>query len=58
MLLETSSSTDKGVEFYKNDKGEMFVGDADEDNPYGFYFTFTKEDWVEMKKFIDDQFKH
>lgn len=40
------------VEFYINSKGQIFAQEIDGN----FFFLLNKEDWEELKKFIDEQF--
>lgn len=45
----------KDLEFYLNDKGEIFFQEAG-DSGYESFFIINKEDWKELKSFIDEQF--
>lgn len=45
------------MEFYLNDKGEIFVHNmTDEEDLRSMFFTISKEDWEQIKSFIDYQF--
>jgi hypothetical protein len=42
---------------FLNDLGDMmFTNDLDSEDNFSAYMTITKEDWQEIKKFIDKQF--
>ena len=45
----------KDFEFYLNAKGEIFAQELG-DSGYESFFIITKEDWEELKSFIDDNF--
>ncbi len=51
---------DKGEEqlhFFLNTKEEITItDDISQDNPYAFYGSINKEDWQDIKKFIDEFF--
>lgn len=40
------------IEFYKTDKDKIFAVDIVDER---FFFVIEKEDWEELKKFIDEQ---
>jgi len=43
------------IEFYGNADGDIFVQPTNEANAAHFWFTIPKEDWPELKAFIDSQ---
>lgn len=44
------------IEIFLNSNYEMVIEQIDNDIMNPFFFTLTKQDWVEMKKFIDSSF--
>lgn len=55
LVLRSDVDTADGVQFYLNNKNEIFVSSENEfDAPYWF-FTFDKDDWETIKAFIDGQ---
>lgn len=47
---------DKSIRLYLNDKDEIFVEEVCDDPLYGAWFTINRDDWDEIKAFIDEQF--
>ncbi len=58
-LLMHNSDSDTIV-MYKNASGEIFItnNDSEEFDASTFFFTISKEDWNEIKLFIDKQFQN
>lgn len=49
---------DQVIEMYLNNDNEIYIQDiTDPDSPCSFWFCLSKDDWDEVKQFIDDQFK-
>lgn len=44
------------VEFYLNKDGDIFVQELHSDD--SFFFVINKDDWIELKKYIDEQFEN
>lgn len=44
------------IEFYMNKSGSISVIEPG-NNPYSFYSEISKEDWQDIKRFIDDLFE-
>ncbi len=51
---------DKGevcLTFFKNTNGEVTItDDTDPENMYAMYHSLNKEDWEDIKAFVDNQF--
>lgn len=45
------------MEFYLNAHDEIFVSTEDDGMAGAFWFTISKEDWKDLKEFIDRQFQ-
>lgn len=58
-LFVSSKSQDDTIVIYSNNKNCVSFTNDDTDTPdaSSFFFIIEKEDWDEVKKFIDNQFK-
>lgn len=56
LVLSPKEGFGSDLEFYRNVAGEVFVQSLSEEYPQ-FWFVITKEDWEEIKEFMDEQFK-
>lgn len=54
-ILFTESEHCPDLEFHLNQCGEMYIEEHGVSG--GFFFTIKKEDWQELKKYIDGQFQ-
>lgn len=56
-FILSNDGSSKSLEFFLNNKGEIFAQEIGESG-YESFFVITKEDWQGLKKFVDDQFKN
>lgn len=54
-FILSNARSNKDFEFYLNADGEIFAQELG-DSGYESFFVISKEDWEELKSFIDDQF--
>ena len=54
LIIEQEGDDKPDIEIFLNDENQIFINERDEDSP--FWFTFSKEDWNEIKRFVDKQF--
>jgi hypothetical protein len=47
----------RSFEIYLNDNNEIFIGERNDEDPYSSWLTLSYDDWKEVKKYIDQQFK-
>lgn len=57
LLLHDNDKPNMAIEIYMNDKEEIYVAPADPDMAMQFWFTISREDWPDIKNFIDSQFE-
>lgn len=53
--LFNANNNPEVIEIYINDSDQVFVQDKINDMD-GFFFTLTREEWEEIKEFIDNQY--
>lgn len=55
VFILSNSNSHKDLEFFINTKGEIFAQEIG-DSGYESFFCISKDDWQELRKFIDEQF--
>jgi hypothetical protein len=56
LVLVNDKGEDELIIFF-NSKNEITItDDLDSENMYAFWYSLNKEDWQDVKKFIDEQF--
>ncbi len=55
IILESETKSFENIVMFLNADGNVFVSN-EQDDATNFWFSFTKGDWEEIKKFLDNQF--
>jgi hypothetical protein len=58
-VLKLIKQDQKDIEIFLNDHNEIYIGEEGnvEESPYLFFTTINQEEWIDIKRFIDKQFR-